>query len=126
MPLIYNSKGGFSVKKKFKSVKRIMSFLLALVITVTTLVNDSFSTTVSADTSAKQRVINFINLAAGKQSQDLDSALNLTTDELRFLGVYLSNFYIPFGTELGVTDSDLAESEKKDMIEALSNGLNFS
>ena len=113
------------MKKKFKSVKRIVSFLLALVITVTTLVNDSFSTTVSADTSAKQRVINFINLAAGKQSQDLDSALNLTTDELRFLGVYLSNFYIPFGTELGVTDSDLADSEKKDMIEALSNGLNF-
>ena len=114
------------MKKNLKSIKRVVSFLLALIITATSLLSDTLSSGVVADSSAKQRVINFINLAAGKQSQDLDSALDLTTDELRFLGIYLSNFYIPFGTELGVTDSEVAESEKKEMVEALANGLNFN
>lgn len=113
------------MKKKFKNLKRVVSFLLALVITATSLLSSDFNTVV-ADSDAKQRVINFISLAAGKQNQDLESALNLTTDELRFLGVYLSNFYIPFGTELGVTDSEVAESEKKEMVEALANGLKFN
>lgn len=113
------------MKKRFKSIKRVVSFLLALLITVSSITVSSIET-VNAETSATERVENFISLAAGKQSQDLDSALSLTKDELRFLGVYLSNFYIPFGTELGTTNSDTIESEKTSMIEALANGLNFN
>lgn len=113
------------MKKKFKSIKRIASFLLALLITVST-ITVSTADTVNADTSATDRVVNFISLAAGKQSQDLDSALSLTKDELRFLGVYLSNFYVPFGTELGVTNSDILKEEQDSMVEALANGLNFN
>ena len=49
------------------------------------------------------RIQGMIHMAAGKQEASLiEDAANLTKAEVRFLGVFLSNYYTPFFTELGV------------------------
>ena len=54
--------------------------------------------------SSGERISAFINLASGKQSTDTNiNKLNLSKKDLQFLGVYISNFFVPFGTELGVS-----------------------
>lgn len=51
----------------------------------------------------------------------------LTQDELQFLGIYLSNFYVPFSTELGKSvESDSLTEQKEQMIQALKSNLNFN
>lgn len=116
--------------KGIKKLKRWCAFTLALLITAGSLLTTSQSVTsnVMADSnsSATERVTNFISLAAGKETQDLDSSLTFTKDELRFLGVYISNFYIPFGTELGTSDADVNTQTSTDIKAALQTSLNFS
>lgn len=116
--------------KRFKKLKRWGAFTLALLITASSLLTTSQSVTsnvmADSDSSATERVTNFISLAAGKETQDLDSSMTLTKDELRFLGVYISNFYIPFGTELGTSDTDVNTQTSEDIKTALQKSLNFS
>ena len=51
----------------------------------------------------------------------------MTQDELQFLGIYLSNFYVPFSTELGKSvESDSLTEQKEQMIQALKSNLNFN
>ena len=54
----------------------------------------------SSDGSANGRISTYINFAEGKT---LDSALvkTLNTEQIRFMGVFLSNFYTPWMTDLG-------------------------
>lgn len=73
---------------------------------------------------AQDRVETFISMAAGKQMNS-ESINNLTLDELRFLGIYLSNFYIPFFSELGIYDEASIDSQKERMIKAISNNLKY-
>lgn len=75
--------------------------------------------------SANNRIKTYINLAKGESVVNADLT-NLTADQIRFLGVWLSNFYVPFGTELGGTDDRFTEKNKEDMKNALCNNLNFS
>lgn len=78
--------------------------------------------------SATDRITSFIGLAAGKvtSSADSESIMSLTQDELQFLGIYLSNFYIPYGTELGTANTEILEKEKEQMKTALTNSLKFN
>lgn len=79
----------------------------------------------STGNSSSDIISTYINLAAGKSNFGGGAELSFTKDQLRFLGVYISNFFIPFGTEFGQakTDSDkTAEGIKK----ALTDSLNFS
>jgi hypothetical protein len=77
-------------------------------------------------TGSNSRVKAYIDWSAGKKVsiEDFKNA-KFTEDELQFLGVYLSNFYVPFGTELGTTDK-VTEQNKVDMQQALQTSLSFS
>lgn len=107
-----------------------LSFALALCITVSSLLCTGIgedTMVVEATTSAKSRVQTFIGLAAGKSGNSLPDIGQLTQDELQFLGVYLSNFYVPFSTELGISgQTDTLEEQKETMIQALNANLNFN
>ena len=83
---------------------------------------------VSADnglTGSNSRINTFLKMAAGGEITDEDVS-GLTMDQLQFLGIYLSNFYVPFGTEFGGSDDEIAETCREDMIEALQTRLAFS
>ena len=115
------------VKKKRRiCFKSVVSLVLAIMITAYTLIADwSLPSKVSAQ-GATDRVTTFINLAKGQSIVDADgnTIANLTEDELRFLGVYLSNFYVPFTTELGISaDNDSTISQ---MASALSKNMSWS
>lgn len=81
---------------------------------------------IRASADANDRITAFINMAAGKQTTDLNTnSLNLSEKDLQFLGVYISNFFVPFGTELG-TDNDVTSMNKTDIKSALQTNLSFS
>lgn len=83
---------------------------------------------VSADnglTGSNARINTFLKMAAGAEITDEDVS-GLTMDQLQFLGIYLSNFFVPFGTEFGGNNDEIAETCREDMIEALQTRLAFS
>ena len=66
----------------------------------------AFSNSIVAKADSNDRISAFIGMAAGKSvlgEEDLD--LNLSESDMRFLGVYISNFFVPFGTEFGAGGS---------------------
>lgn len=106
-------------------VKRIISLVL-----VFTFLCGVFITPVSAATgesgNSNSHIQAYIAWSAGKQVSIADfKNAKFTQDELQFLGVYLSNFYVPFGTELGTTDK-VTEQNKTDMKQALQTSLAFN
>ena len=108
-------------------VKNFICIALAFLITITSvLVIDTGVPDRVYAASAKERVETFIGLAAGKAQTNSDTLSSLTQNELQFLGVYLSNFYIPYCTELGAADTEVLDAEKAQMVQALSSGLNFN
>lgn len=116
------------IMKKLRKWKGVMSFLMALLILFYTVAVDWSlpEDTVYAD-GAKDRVKAFIELAKGKEQKEIEDIDKLSTDDLRFMGIYLSNFYVPFCTELGVSaDSDNLKDIKSNMETALKTNLNFS
>lgn len=105
---------------KVKSfLKRFLVVLLAISITV-----GCFSNVVYAD--SVDRISAYITMASGKQISDVDvNKLNLSERDLQFLGLYISNFFVPFGTELG-TNSDITSQNKEDIKNSLQTTLSFS
>ena len=111
-----------SVTGGIKSVpRRVVSLVLVLVTLVSVLIIGVSG--VSADSN--DRVATYINLAANGEVTDGDTS-GMTEDQLRFLGLYLSNFYVPFGTELGTNDDETTNSTKEDMTKSLQQKLAFS
>lgn len=55
-------------------------------------------------------------MMAGRNASQIEGISDLTTDDLRALALYLSNFYVPFSTTL---DSDSEDDNKEVMIDAL-------
>lgn len=107
-----------------KSFKGLVSLLLALLVCVYSFLADWSLDTAYAD-NATDRITTFINLAKGQSIVDDSGTVEtLTDDELQFLGVYLSNFFIPFYTELGV-DADTDETVAQ-MVEALKKNMDWS
>ena len=103
-----------------KLIKRFTAILLVAITVIST-----FSLTVSADSN--NIIATYIALA--KDGAVTDDALNtetLTQSQLRFLGVYASNFFVPFSTELGEAAGDETDEQMEQLAEALKNGLNFS
>lgn len=96
---------------------------------------DSTSNGTSATTSStssnlqcSEKIINtYIQMAKGSSVSDEDISA-LSEAELRFLGIYVSNFYVPFGTELGSsgTDDENTKSNKDDIKKTLQTQLKFS
>ena len=93
--------------------------LLVMVLMVST-----FIVPASAEGS-NDRIQTFLELAAGKRVTNEDIS-GLTNEQLLFLGIYLSNFYQPFGTEFGDSNDEIAAGCREDMIEALQTQLAFS
>lgn len=101
--------------------KRILSMFMVVVMCITTFVN---LPTVNAYADSNNRIATYINLAKSKEVTDVDVS-GLTEDQLRFLGVWLSNYFSPFMMEI-TGDSELTDSIKEEMAKALSTNLSFS
>lgn len=106
-------------------LKRVTRSMLSLILALTTVL--SLGITARADSS--DRITAFINLAAGKSvTDDTLGNMSFTKDQLRFLGIYCSNFFVPFGTELGVAgaDSETSEDSIEEMTKAITSGLKMN
>lgn len=77
-----------------------------------------------SDGSANGRVSTYINFAQGKT---LDSALvkELNTTQLRFMGIFLSNFYTPWMTDLGNSSDETSKKAEERMTVALKEYAGF-
>lgn len=105
-------------------MKRISKGVLSCILILAILVGIAL-TPLTAYADSNDRISKFIQLA--KNGQVTDGNVNdMTDDQLRFLGVYLSNFYIPFGTEIGTSGGEMSETTKKDMVETLKQKFAFS
>ena len=80
--------------------------------------------TKSGGTSSNDRVSTYINFAAGKK---LDASIlkNLNTTQLRFMGVFLSNFYTPWMTDLGNSSDESSQTAQSHMAKALTEYVSF-
>lgn len=80
--------------------------------------------TKSGGTGANDRVSTYINFAAGKK---LDASIlkNLNTTQLRFMGVFLSNFYTPWMTDLGNSSDESSQTAQSHMAKALTEYVSF-
>lgn len=80
--------------------------------------------TTKSSGTANDRVSTYINFAAGKK---LDSSIlkNLNTTQLRFMGVFLSNFYTPWMTDLGNSSDETSKTAQDNMAKALSEYISF-
>ena len=109
-------------RKKRRLVIRAISFCLVLVMMLGILL----SNVVIASADSNDRIAVFIHLAADGETTDEDTN-EITESELRFLGMYLSNFYVPFGTEIGTeADGELAKTTKEDMVSTMMTKLAYS
>jgi hypothetical protein len=103
----------------FKRITSLLAVFMVVLNIVIPLVE------VNAATDSNGRISAFISWSAGKEVNVSDfENTKFTQRDLQFLGVYLSNFYVPFGTELGESD-ELTEMNKTDMVSALQTSLNF-
>lgn len=64
-----------------------------------------------------------LEMAAGKSSKDATKGVSITNEDARMLGVFMSNFYTPFSTEVGKNND---EAVKKQMDQVLTKSLSFS
>lgn len=74
---------------------------------------------------ADTRVQTFIRLAQAKSLSEVNAA-DLTADEARFLGTFVSNFYVPFRSEfsLGSLGQDKADKERQEQtLKAIASSL---
>lgn len=82
-------------------------------------------TSYSSDGTAMGRIKVFLRKAAGKNVvSDNDAISNMSQNDLKFLGVYLSNFFIPYGTEFAM-NSGLTEENLSELSSALMTNLKF-
>lgn len=101
--------------------KRVISMVLVLVVFIGVFMISGVNT--YADSN--DRIATFIKLAKDSEVTDGDIS-GMTESELRFLGIYLSNFYVPFGTEIGTSGSEITETTKTDMVDTLQQKFAFS
>lgn len=99
---------------------KILSLLLAFILFM-----GSFSA-FYAESDAMERVKVFLNLGAGKQQVDGVDITQLSQEELQFLGIYLSNYFVPFKTDVGIGGSEEQSELKKEMAKNLQDVLGFA
>ena len=100
--------------KKLK-LKRVVAMLL-LVCTVMSTFLTSFNNIGVVKANSTDLRKTYIQMMAGRNVSQIEGISDLTTDDLRCLAIYLSNFYVPFSTTL---DSDSEDDNKETMTEAL-------
>lgn len=104
--------------------RKVLCFLLLFVLFFQ-MFSVSLAQTVSAEGS-NSRVQANIQWGQKKSFQDMsaDDLWQLTYDDLRMIGVFLSNFYVPYSTAVGKSTSE--DTVKEDMVNALVNQCNFN
>lgn len=75
---------------------------------------------------AMDRVKTYIALGSGKTDLNNLDANSLTLEELQFLGIYLSNYFIPFRTDVGLKGDEKTISLKKDMVNNLKSVIGMN
>ena len=122
------------VKKLFKKLATLGMVLVllstSLLSTAGSVVYAEEGNKVSSDRTtrssggANDRVSTYINFAAGKK---LDASIlkNLNTTQLRFMGVFLSNFYTPWMTDLGNSSDETSKTAQDNMVKALKDYVSF-
>lgn len=108
-----------------KGFKRVVKAVVPVCLTLSMVL----SSAITARADSNDRISAFINLAAGKSiTDDTLGNMTFTKDQLRFLGMYCSNFFVPFGTELGIAgeDSETSEGSVEEMTKAITEGLKMS
>lgn len=107
-----------------KLVRKVLCFLLLFVLFFQ-MFSVSLAQTVSAEGS-NSRVQANIQWGQKKSFQDMsaDDLGQLTYDDLRMIGVFLSNFYVPYSTAVGKSTSE--DTVKEDMVNALVDQCNFN
>ena len=95
--------------------------LLVVVTMITTLVS---SIVAKADVeNSNDRRKYMLEFAQNKDVSSIEDVESLTYEDLRMIGLFLSNFYIPFNTGVGETFDD--DSVKEQMAEALVSSAGF-
>lgn len=61
----------------------------------------------------------YLNLMAGKDLTDVKDVNSLSTEDLRCVALFLSNYYVPFATVLDDNESDQTASNKTNMVNTL-------
>ena len=56
---------------------------------------------------------------AGKDLTDISDVSALTSEDLRCIALFLSNYYLPFSTVLDNSDAEVAASNKANMVDCL-------
>lgn len=102
--------------------RKFITWLCLLLVFVQPLSLISNAVTTKAE-NANDRVNNYIKLAKGKATSDIDTK-KITKEELQALGVFLSNFYVPMSTEL--CKSRNTKTAKDNMVKALVEGASFN
>lgn len=104
--------------------RKVLCFLLLFVLFFQ-MFSVSLAQTVSAEGS-NSRVQANIQWGQKKSFQDMnaDDLGQLTYDDLRMIGVFLSNFYVPYSTAVGKSTSE--DTVKEDMVNALVDQCNFN
>ena len=109
------------MKKQKFGLKNIISLLLAVVLLITTCVSSFSVSDVRAESNdIRQTMIGFFK---GNQITDIDKSNLSDPNTLRFLSLFVSNFYVPFSTTLDDEDSN---GTKDAIVKALQNQCHFT
>ena len=100
--------------KKFFNIKRVLSSLVALSMLLS--VFNFASIEIHADSD--ELIPIFLSLSQGTKMSSVENLQSLTNDDLRLISLFLSNFYLPWGTAL---DSEEAIENNQEMTEVLQN-----
>lgn len=103
-------------------LKRFITFILVLSITFTSLMG---YLSVNA-AGAMDRVKTYIALGAGKQNLNQNDINSLNKEELQFLGTYMSNYFIPFRTNIGLKGDEDTIKLKDEITNNLKTVLGFN
>lgn len=105
--------------------RRVLSLILLSMLVFTTL-SSAFATVVSAEPSSSTRQQQFFDMARGKGASDITSIDQLTAEDMRILGVFLSNFYVPWQTRLSEPGGESNSETIQGMTDALVTNCGFN
>lgn len=111
-----------------KLLKVVISIILTMSMSTTTVfAEESEVDSNTYDGTVNGRISAFIDMAKNKTISSASfTSSSLTESDIQFLGVYISNFYIPFSTELGESaGEDSTAVNVEDITKALQTNLNF-
>lgn len=103
--------------------KRLLTVVLSILLIFSFVLSDINSISVRASKSANSRQKAYIDFASSRATVTEEGLESLTKDEMRILGVFLSNFYVPWGTQLVETDDD--DKSREQMVSVLTDSLKF-